>query len=130
MLFGVFILEFNTPTIETEKDLQEYEDYLKKNFPEKNVKNTMLQKPIISNPRVLSSPVFSGGYLRQNIGKLLKVESLIGNILDTRIGILLDVGADFIAIKINKSCCSLIIPTMAIKYITIIHDNDTSKLGL
>ena len=123
-------MDFNSLVIESEKDLQVYEDYLKDNFPDKKVKNKMMQKPIVSNPRVLNSPIFSGGYLRQNIGKLLKVESLIGNQLDTRIGILLDVGADFIAIKINKSCCSLIIPTMAIKYITIIHDNDTSKLGL
>lgn len=122
-------MEYNPPqSIQTEKDLQVYEDYLKQNFPEKK-NNTMLQKPIIQNPRILNSPVFSGGYLRQNIGKLLKVESLIGNMLDTRIGILLDVGADFIAIKINKSCCSLIIPTMAIKYITIIHDNDITKVA-
>ena len=84
---------------------------------------------MISNPRVLNSPIFSGGYLRQNIGKLLKVESLIGNTLDTRIGTLLDVGADFIAIKLRKSCCSLIIPTATIKYITVIHDNDISKLA-
>lgn len=122
-------MEFNSPVIESEKDLQVYENYLKDNFPERNVKTKMMQKPIVSNPKVLNSPIFSGGYLRQNIGKLFKVESLIGNLLDTRIGILLDVGADFIALKIHKSCCSLIIPTSSIKYITIIHDNDITKVA-
>ena len=121
-------MEYNPPhSIETEKDLQVYEDYLKRNFPNNKQNNAIIQKPIIENPRVLSSPVFSGGYLRQNIGKLLKVESLIGSTLDCRVGILLDVGADFIAIKISKNCCSLIIPTAAIKYITVIHDNDITK---
>lgn len=122
-------MDFNSPIIESEQDLQVYEDYLKDNFPNKSVKNNMMQKPIVSNPKNLNSPIFSGGYLRQNIGKLLKVESLIGNLLDTRIGILLDVGTDFLALKIHKSCCSLIIPTSSIKYITIIHDNDITKVA-
>ncbi len=125
-------------TIENEKDLEVYEEYLKENFPtenqnnhylEKRQNNNIIQKPMLSNPRVLNSPIFSGGYIRQNIGKLLKVESLIGNTLDTRIGTLLDVGADFIAIKLRKSCCSLIIPTATIKYITVIHDNDITKVA-
>lgn len=129
---------FKLNNIKDENDLKTYENYLKESFSseqENKIENlTVYQnkgltaaKNDYSVPKMLQSPVFSNGYLRKNQGKLLKVESLIGNTLDTRIGILLDVGADYIAIKINNSCCSLLIPTASIKYITIIHDNDLSK---
>lgn len=132
--------------IVSEKDLQNYEDYIN-NFND-NSQNTIGTKHAAENrvtsmqienrrlpmpqnrfsiPQALTSPVFSNGYLRNHQGKLVKIESLIGNALDSRIGILLDIGADYIAIKLNKSCCSMMIPTSAIKYITIIHDNDISK---
>ena len=115
--------------ITCEDDLQVYEDYLQENFSEKS----LIPVGRISNykgytSQVLNNNIFSSGYLRKNIGKLLKVESLIGNSLDVRIGKLTDVGADYIALKLNKSCCSLMIPTSSIRYITIIHDNDFSKM--
>ena len=116
--------------ITCEDDLQVYEDYLQENFSEKSLihvgNKTANHKGYIS--QVLNNNIFSSGYLRKNIGKLLKVESLIGNSLDVRIGKLTDVGADYIALKLNKSCCSLMIPTSSIRYITIIHDNDFSKM--
>lgn len=124
-------MEYNKPLhINSEKDLEHYEEYLKENFNniiEIEDKKALIPQNRFSIPKALESPIFSNGYLRKTKGKLLKVESLVGNTLDTRIGILLDVGADYIAIKINKSCCSLIIPTASIKYITVIHDNDITK---
>lgn len=120
-------MEYNKPThIKNENDLAVYENYLKQNFEVKNPNNN-LKLNNISLPKALTNPIFSNGYLRLHQGKLLKVESLVGNTLDCRVGTLLDVGADYIAIKINKSCCSLIIPTATIKYITVIHDNDITK---
>lgn len=123
----MIILEYSKPKhINNENDLAVYEDYLKQNFEVENPKS-MIVKNNYSIPKALTSPIFSNGYLRQHQGKLLKVESIICNTLDCRIGTLLDVGADYIAIKINKSCCSLIIPTATIRYITVIHDNDITK---
>lgn len=78
-------------------------------------------------PDTLSNPVFFQGYLKNHIGKLIRTESLIGNCLESRIGKLLEVGADYIVIKLYKSNCSMMINTSNIKYITIIHDNDLSK---
>ena len=127
---------FKPMHIKNDNDLQIYENYLKENYSSNNTaeseKLTEYQKPevIVEQvhvPKTLSSPAFSNGYLRKNQGKLVKVESLIGNMLDTKIGILLDVGADYIAIKLYKSCCSMLIPTGSVKYITIIHDNDIRK---
>ncbi len=127
---------FKPMHIKDENDLEIYESYLKENFPKKEnslvkieEKKQILPTKPFSVPQMLTNPVFSSGYLRKNQGKLLKVDSLIGNMLDTKIGILLDVGADYIAIKLGKSSCSLLIPTNSIKYITIIHDNDYSRIA-
>ena len=61
------------------------------------------------------------GYLKKCIGKLIRVESLIGNRLQTRTGILMDVGCDYIVIKTATNCSSMVIEGTSIKYITVLH---------
>ena len=64
-----------------------------------------------------------------HIGKLIKAESLIGNRLDSRTGILMDVGSDYMVIKPTKHCVTTVIDLKCVKYVSVIHDNDRSKTG-
>ncbi|MBR7132245.1 MAG: hypothetical protein IKD04_01790 [Clostridia bacterium] len=127
-------------SLTSEKDLKIYEDYLQKNgIVSKSQGAQIITKPkmqieAVNNsavrrviPETLTNPVFFQGYLKNHIGKLIRVESLIGECLESRTGILFEVGDDYIVIKLNKSCCSMLIKACTIKYITIVHDNDIRK---
>ncbi len=125
--------------ISSEKDLNLYEEYLEndkaidnsnelscKIEPKSyNMINRYQNSPAL--PKSYGSDMFFQGYLKNHKGKLVKVESLLGNRLETRIGILFDVGANYIVLKLNRNSCSMMIEASAIKYITIIHDNDMNK---
>ena len=118
-------MESNFPIpIVNEKDLMVYEDYLKAD--NKNQTNIATKNKSYI-PETLTNPVFLPAYLKNHIGKLVKIESLVGDCLQARIGILLQVGADFIVIKLNQNCSSMVIEGRSIKFITIIHDNDMKK---
>lgn len=113
--------EIISKPIVREEDLKYYEDYLNNiSLPNKNSKSLTAKKPI-------ENLEFSQNYLQTVIGKLLKVEFLNSNSNDLKIGILLDVGMDYIIIKQYQNCCTVMIPTNNIKFITIIHDNDIRK---
>lgn len=119
-------MENNFPIpIVNEKDLNVYENYLKQDNKEKNV----LIKSKSYVPETLTNPVFLPAYLKNHIGKLVKIESLVGDCLQTKMGTLLQVGADFVVIKLNQNCQSLVIEGRGIKFITIIHDNDINKVN-
>lgn len=100
--------------IMNEKDLKVYEDYLKKDHS-KNM------KPVIkgSISQSVTNLVFLPAYLKNHIGKLVKIEVLVGNRMECRVGILLEVGADFLVIKLKPSGNTTIICGNIIKFITI-----------
>ncbi len=108
--------------IMNETDLTVYEDFLRQD------KHTNSIVPALPNktftPETLTNPIFLPTYLKNHIGKLVKIEALIGDCLQTRIGFLMQVGADFVVIKLNQNCSSMVIEGKCIKFITIIHDNN------
>lgn len=113
--------ELTAKPIVREEDLKYYEDYLN---------NISLQKPrpkTIQNQKPMENLMLSQNYLQTVIGKLLKVEILNSGYNDNKIGVLVDVGMDYIIIKQYQGCCTVMIPTNNIKFITIIHDNDIKK---
>ncbi len=137
--------------IVNEEDLKLYEDYLNdRGCNRQNSQDTAdtggcgyevwvendSQIPVSASagtmlPRNLSDGNFMPGYLKNHIGKLIRVESLIGGSLERRTGTLMQVGADFIVIKLCETCASLVCEAGSIKYITIVHDNDLrGKTGL
>ena len=123
-MFGVYIMENNFPIpIVSEKDLNVYENYLRQD--NKATKVVVKNKSYV--PETLTNPVFLPAFLKNHIGKLVKIESLVGECLQAKIGTLLQVGADFVVIKLNQNCSSMVIEGRSIKFITIIHDNDTKK---
>ena len=53
-----------------------------------------------NSPEILTNPIYTPAFLREQIGRLMRVEFLIGtnNMVD-RIGILEDVGASYILLR-------------------------------
>ena len=104
-------MEYNLPmSISCEKDLSHYENYLKKD-------------------NITQYSAFDS-YLNSIKGKLIKAETIICGRLECRIGILMEVGSDYIIIKPSKECVSTVIKLEDIKFITVIHDNDRKKAML
>ena len=73
-----------------------------------------------STPEMLTNNIYTPAFLRENIGKLMRVEFLIGtNNLTDRIGILEDVGASYILLRSLESDTLVYCDIYSIKFITI-----------
>lgn len=71
-------------------------------------------------PETLKNPIYTPGFLRQQIGKLMRVEFLIGtNNLVDRIGILEQVGASYILLRSFENDSLVYCDIYSIKFITI-----------
>ncbi len=72
------------------------------------------------SPEILTNSIYTPAFLRQQIGKLMRIEFLIGtnNMVD-RIGILEDVGASYILLRSLESDSLVYCDIYAIKFITI-----------
>lgn len=87
-------------------------------------------------PETLTNSIYTPAFLRNYIGKLLKVEFLIGTCnLQDRIGILLDVGASYIVLRSVQDNNLLYCDIFSIKFVTIstnsfIYNNPNYQLGL
>ncbi len=66
-------------------------------------------------------------YLTMAKGKLVLVQTVSGNC--KKAGVLLDVGTDFISIRLGNTCATAVIPLNQVDYITVIHNNDKRILG-
>ena len=71
-------------------------------------------------PETLKNPIYTPAFLREQIGKLMRVEFLIGtNNLVDRIGVLEDVGASYILLRSFENDSLVYCDIYAIKFITI-----------
>lgn len=104
------------PAIVSEKDLNIYENYLNK--------DTAKYPVSIENPKNNSLP----NHLHNHIGKLIKTESVIGETVICKIGKLLQVGNNFLVVKLPNACATTVIELSSVKFITIVHDNSKIKL--
>lgn len=73
-----------------------------------------------NSPEILTNNIYTPAFLREQIGKLMRVEFLIGtnNMVD-RVGILEDVGASYILLRAIESDNIVFCDIYAIKFITI-----------
>lgn len=73
-----------------------------------------------NSPEILTNPIYTPGFLREQIGKLMRVEFLIGtnNMVD-RIGFLEEVGASYILLRSFEGDSLIYADIYAIKFITI-----------
>ena len=71
-------------------------------------------------PEILTNPIYTPAFLREQIGRLMRVEFLIGtnNMVD-RIGILEDVGASYILLRSFENDSLVYCDIYSIKFITI-----------
>ena len=99
------------------------EDEKKTNSKEKEQENRNVEiNP--NSPEILTNNIYTPAFLRENIGKLMRVEFLIGtNNLVDRIGILVDVGASYILLRALESDLITYADIYAIKFITISNRN-------
>jgi len=73
-----------------------------------------------NSPEILTNPIYTPAFLREQIGKLMRVEFLIGtNNLVDRIGILEDVGASYILLRAIESGVLTYADIYSIKFVTI-----------
>ena len=71
-------------------------------------------------PETLKNPIYTPAFLREQIGKQMRVEFLIGtNNLVDRIGVLEDVGASYILLRSFENDSLVYCYIYAIKFITI-----------
>ena len=71
-------------------------------------------------PETLRNPIYTPAFLREQIGKLMRVEFLIGtNNLADRIGVLEDVGASYILLRSFENDSLVYCDIYSIKFITI-----------
>ena len=73
-----------------------------------------------NSPEILTNPIYTPAFLREQIGKLMRVEFLIGtNTMTDRIGILEDVVASYILLRSFENDSLVYCDIYAIKFITI-----------
>ena len=82
--------------------------------------NPKMQNGTQEESELLKNTLYTPGFLREQIGKLMRVEFLIGtNNLVDRIGILQDVGASYILLRSFESDSLVFCDIYSIKFITI-----------
>ena len=83
-----------------------------------------------SRPETLTNPDFMPAYLQKQIGKWVRVDFLIGGGIEQRVGILEEVGASYIILNVIEPATLLVCELFAIKFVTIVLDDDFTKLTL
>ena len=88
-----------------------------------NLNNTNEKRNVITNnssPEVLTNNIYTPAFLREQIGKQVRVEFLIGtNNLTDRTGILEDVGVSYILLRSIDSGNLLYCDIYSIKFVSI-----------
>ena len=90
------------------------------NINKSNINKELENKRQQNLPETLTNPIYTPAFLREQIGKLMRVEFLIGtNTMTDRIGILEDVGASYILLRSFENDSLVYCDIYAIKFITI-----------
>lgn len=85
-----------------------------------NIKNMQNKQNMNNNQTMENQNIYTPAFLREQIGKLMKVEFLIGtNNLVDRIGILQDVGESYILLRSVENDSLVYCDIYSIKFITI-----------
>ena len=83
-----------------------------------------------NSPEILTNSIYTPAFLREQIGKLMRVEFLIGtNNLTDRIGILEDVGVSYILLRSIESNNIVFCDIYAIKFVTISEPNPYGNMN-
>ena len=81
-------------------------------------------------PETVTNELYTPAFLRQHIGKLVRVEFLIGtNYLEDRTGILVEVGASYIVLRSIQDGNLLYCDIYSIKFVTISENSFVYNLN-
>lgn len=96
---------------------------------EKNYSEEKRNININSNsPEIMTNNIYTPAFLCEQIGKLVRVEFLIGtNNLVDRVGILQDVGASYILLQSIESNTLLYCDIYSIKFVTISNPSNANR---
>lgn len=90
---------------------------------DENINNTNEKRNVVTDsnsPEVLTNNIYTPAFLREQIGKLIRVEFLIGtNNLTDRTGILEDVGVSYILLRSIESGNLVFCDIYSIKFVNI-----------
>ncbi len=78
-------------------------------------------------PETLESPIYTPGFLRTQIGKLMRVEFLVGNAINDRVGRLSMVGASYILLQSIEGT-TIMCDLYSIKFVTIVNSTVAMQL--
>lgn len=88
-----------------------------------NIQEESNKRQVITNsnsPEILTNNIYTPAFLREHLGKLVRIEFLIGtNNLVDRVGILEDVGASYVLLRSLESNTLVYADIYAIKFVTI-----------
>lgn len=108
------------------EDLNNKRTRIQENNANQSIKQTVdngsssRQQAFNTTPEILTNPIYTPAFLREQIGKLMRVEFLIGtNNLVDRIGFLEDVGASYILLRSFEGDSIIYADIYSIKFITI-----------
>ena len=88
---------------------------------QENKTETRLNQINSNSPEILTNPIYTPAFLRQQIGKLMRIEFLIGtNNLTDRIGFLEDVGASYILLRSFEGDSQIYADIYAIKLYNVL----------
>ncbi|HCC35437.1 MAG TPA: hypothetical protein DEQ02_07320 [Ruminococcaceae bacterium] len=79
-------------------------------------------------PETMTNNVYTPAFLRNFIGRLCRVEFLIGNAINDRVGRLLDVGASYIVLQALEPSTIIVCDIYSIKFVTIVQDSSSEPL--
>ena len=99
-------------------------------LPDINPPTMGMTRPPMSSimPETLAEPIYTPGYLRTQIGRLMRVEFLIGNSTTDRVGVLSAVGANYIILNSLEQQSRIVCDLFAIKFVTIIESEVAQAL--
>lgn len=91
---------------------------MNENFNNSNDKRNVVTDS--NSPEVLTNNIYTPAFLREHLGKLVRIEFLIGtNNLVDRVGILEDVGVSYILLRSIESNTLVYCDIYSIKFVTI-----------
>ncbi len=118
-------MEKNFPhELKNEKDLLYFEKFLQDSKTPRNM-SPHNSPPDIKRHTVPESTKSSSfslcDFLKDHIGKTVRVDFAIGNMRETKVGVLFKVGKEYIVLKPQGNNKTVICDINSIKFITVIH---------
>ena len=78
--------------------------------------------------QILSASDHVCPFLKNNIGRWARIDFLIGSGMEQRIGQIMEVGRDYLVLRAMEPETVVMCDLFAIKFVTIIMDDDVSRL--